>query len=771
MKIKDITYSSTGALMKGNKNIRTWEELLKITGYKKLDTLKNKLKGKIDLLVLKHKTRTETLLIASQEQAGNKKKSDYQIKTFENKEQVVKTRNQKNLEYKSNDIFFKNIKELNETLVYLSDGTITTFDYMLIDLETGEILLDEESFRIILLRSGIEGIINFIFPNKNNINNTAQTKLIKQMILNNKRKNNYEYDIIQEIDLLELELTDNNIFKCAKNINLSSEQIKKIKNELIKINNKWSTKMNKTFDIASNLTHYNDAYFEKSFYITENDISNLDIFFMHDVGTNKAKIIREPFFNFSVASYTKTKPIYQLGSNHIVTFNSGIGLIAGRIIINAFHNIPLVNTLIATKTISAKIEDIPPIDLYIVNKHSQTYNRAFQDLVIKNIKFTSFNFEQGLEPGRFFVLEYLATDMQGIQLKDYIKEQIYINNQDEIDISDKIYSNKLNEYNEFLAEQEKIDTENNLNQKFNLFLSLCNSHCYYFIPLTDNWDSTNVTSISPKNKSETDKIKNAKLDQTLLKQFKDLNEINEIHQSILNEEYKAQIIYDEDLKGFNSPIIEKLNADQIWKDVYPQFQELKSKCKQITEQYCYYSNIEIPNLKPEVGIEPGFEDQEINDNYYTSEYKETSELSISNNGIQLIKEFENFSEYAYRDAGKWSIGYGSQLYIDGSPVKQFDRVSKAKAEEMLKYDLKNRREKDIKSRINVKLSQPKFDALCSLVYNIGSLSVATKMVGHINKKNFNKAALEFDDIIKSEGKVLDVLIKRRAKEKRLFLSI
>lgn len=773
MIIKGITYSSTGALMNGKKNIRTWEQLLELTGYKKLDTLKNKLKGKVDLLVIKYKTRTETLLIATQEQAGNKKKSDYQIKTFEDQNTEVKSRNEKNIDFAFNDIFFKNVKELNERLNYLSDSTITTMDFMLVNIETGEILIEEEEFRAILLRTGIQGIIDFAFPNKMNVNNTAQTEIVKDLIVNNKRKKNFEYDIIQEMDLLDLEPTDENIFKCAKNINLDSKQIEFIRNELIKINNKWSNdKMINKFDIASNLTHYNDAYYEKSFYITENDISNLDIFLMHDIGTNKAKIIREPFFNFSVASYTKTKPIYQLGSKQIVGFNSGISLIAGRIIINAFHNVPLVNTLIATKTISGRIEDIPPLDLYIINKHSQTYERAFQDLVIKNIKFTSFNFEQGLEPGRFFVLEYLATDMQGIQLKDYIKEQIHVNNQSEIDISDKIYSDKVTEYNKYLKEQEKLESQDNLNSKFNLFLSLCNSHCSYYIPLTSSNEKENSTLIEPKNKSETDLIRNAKLDQTLLKQFKSLDEISSIYQSILNEEYKAQRIYDDELKGFESPIIERLNADNVWKDVYPQFQDLKSRCKTITTQYCYYSEIkEIPVLKPETGIEPGFDNEEINDTYYTNEYKDVSSMSISNQGIQLIKEFEGFREYAYPDAGAWSIGYGSQLYENGTPVKQYDRVSKTKAEDMLNYDLKNRREKDIKSKVNVKLSQPKYDALCSLIYNIGSLSGAPKMLSHINKKNFNQAANEFDDIIKSEGKVLDVLIKRRAKEKRLFLSV
>ena len=41
----------------------------------------------------------------------------------------------------------------------------------------------------------------------------------------------------------------------------------------------------------------------------------------------------------------------------------------------------------------------------------------------------------------------------------------------------------------------------------------------------------------------------------------------------------------------------------------------------------------------------------------------------------IIKEFEGFRSQAYKcSAGKWTIGYGSTLYEDGTPVKQGDTI-------------------------------------------------------------------------------------------------
>jgi hypothetical protein len=181
------------------------------------------------------------------------------------------------------------------------------------------------------------------------------------------------------------------------------------------------------------IVNYSNSYDENNFYLTENDIADLDLFFVYNEGEMSSenespvvKIIREPIFYFSVSSYQKTTPVFQLGADNIIGYTKGNKFYAGRIIINAFSNVPFINSIIATGIPSSAAQDLPPMDFYILNKTAREKNKFFHDLVIKNFKITSWNFEQGIEtPGRFVVAEFIASDFQGIYLKDYFEMQLY----------------------------------------------------------------------------------------------------------------------------------------------------------------------------------------------------------------------------------------------------------------------------------------------------------------------------------------------------------
>ena len=69
------------------------------------------------------------------------------------------------------------------------------------------------------------------------------------------------------------------------------------------------------------------------------------------------------------------------------------------------------------------------------------------------------------------------------------------------------------------------------------------------------------------------------------------------------------------------------------------------------------------------------------------------------------------------------------------------------------------------------LTQNQFDALVCLEYNIGygNLSKST-LLKQLNNKNYKEAAEQFAVWRLSGGKVQSGLVKRRAKEKALFLS-
>ena len=94
-------------------------------------------------------------------------------------------------------------------------------------------------------------------------------------------------------------------------------------------------------------------------------------------------------------------------------------------------------------------------------------------------------------------------------------------------------------------------------------------------------------------------------------------------------------------------------------------------------------------------------------------------MTISEKGLALIGHFEGLRAFAYRcPAGVWTIGYGTTLYPDGTPVKEGDRVSYKKARDYLMHDVRQT-EYQVNSMLKVKLMQCQFDALISFAYNAG----------------------------------------------------
>lgn len=73
--------------------------------------------------------------------------------------------------------------------------------------------------------------------------------------------------------------------------------------------------------------------------------------------------------------------------------------------------------------------------------------------------------------------------------------------------------------------------------------------------------------------------------------------------------------------------------------------------------------------------------------------------------------------------------------------------------------------------VNVPLTQNQFDALVSLAYNIGPHAFeASTLLKKLNVGDYYAAAEQFLRWDKSKGQILKGLVKRRAAEKKLFLT-
>lgn len=139
-------------------------------------------------------------------------------------------------------------------------------------------------------------------------------------------------------------------------------------------------------------------------------------------------------------------------------------------------------------------------------------------------------------------------------------------------------------------------------------------------------------------------------------------------------------------------------------------------------------------------------------------------MIISEKGLELIKSFESLELKAYLcSAKKWTIGYG---HTRG--VKQNDRISHEQANCFLMQDL-YQVERSINRLVKVKLNQNQFDALCSLVFNIGVAAFnQSTLLAKLNAGDYVGAAEQFKRWNRAGNIILAGLIRRRQAEEDLF---
>ena len=147
-------------------------------------------------------------------------------------------------------------------------------------------------------------------------------------------------------------------------------------------------------------------------------------------------------------------------------------------------------------------------------------------------------------------------------------------------------------------------------------------------------------------------------------------------------------------------------------------------------------------------------------------------MKTSDKGLDLIKSAEGFMPRPYLcPAGKWTLGYGSTFYADGTPVRDGDHpVTEAQALELLRNTL-GQYEDAVARAVTVALTQDQFDALVSFAYNVGCANLRTStLLRKLNEGNYTAAASQFERWNQGGGKVLPGLVKRRAAERDLFLG-
>ena len=139
--------------------------------------------------------------------------------------------------------------------------------------------------------------------------------------------------------------------------------------------------------------------------------------------------------------------------------------------------------------------------------------------------------------------------------------------------------------------------------------------------------------------------------------------------------------------------------------------------------------------------------------------------------VELIRKYEGFSEKAYPsgDDGKYTVGYGTQFYPDGSPVKLGQWCTKEKALEYLYQEVKAIRSS--LDDLNLSLDHSIEQALISFIHSVGwTPFLYSNIIDAIERDDLGEAAEEIKSWIFDENhEVICGLLDRRREEVALFL--
>ena len=141
-------------------------------------------------------------------------------------------------------------------------------------------------------------------------------------------------------------------------------------------------------------------------------------------------------------------------------------------------------------------------------------------------------------------------------------------------------------------------------------------------------------------------------------------------------------------------------------------------------------------------------------------------MRTSQQGIDFIKRYEGLRLNAYKDAvGVWTIGYGHTLTAKEGMV-----ITEAEAECFLRQDLRTA-EDEINKHL-LPLKQHQFDAIASLVFNIGvgAFRKSTLLKRLKMDVNHPDIANQFNRWVYGGGKILPGLVRRRKEEANLYIN-
>ena len=150
-------------------------------------------------------------------------------------------------------------------------------------------------------------------------------------------------------------------------------------------------------------------------------------------------------------------------------------------------------------------------------------------------------------------------------------------------------------------------------------------------------------------------------------------------------------------------------------------------------------------------------------------------MNISKNGIKFIKSWEKCGLSPYEDSeGYCTIGWGhliaknkcSDLAAGKNNIyeKYKDGITQEEADNQFDKDIQKTVEL-VKKAVIAPVYQQEFDALVSLLFNLGGFGKCPKLLSKLNTKDYSGCCDEFADIT---NRGVSGLEKRRKSEMKMF---
>lgn len=144
-------------------------------------------------------------------------------------------------------------------------------------------------------------------------------------------------------------------------------------------------------------------------------------------------------------------------------------------------------------------------------------------------------------------------------------------------------------------------------------------------------------------------------------------------------------------------------------------------------------------------------------------------MNVSDAGRKLIEAREGIKLKAYQDSvGVWTIGVGHTSAAGPPKVSRGLTITSKQADDILKADL-SKVEHEIATHVRVSLAQNEFDALASLVFNIGSGHFESSTVLRLLNTDDKKGAADAFLMWRNAGGK-PILLHRRQDERDQFLG-